>query len=139
VYTCQLAFADPVQCRVQLGDTVYTLEDACREIQRLSGHVKALQIANEGFKATEKSETDVYHMALQDMSAQLQVAAAERAACMTKMVQLQECAPLPRDRSGAQKSVVLRARVQIVFDTWPCFMAAYIIVHSRRSSCHAAK
>jgi hypothetical protein len=89
---------------VQLGDTVYTLEDACREIQRLSGHVKALQIANEGFKATEKSETDVYHMALQDMSSQLQMAAAERAACMTKMVQLQECAPLPSDRLGAQKS-----------------------------------
>jgi hypothetical protein len=88
---------------VQLGDIVYTLEDACREIQRLSGHVKALQIANEGFKATEKSETDVYHMALQDMSAQLQMAAAERAACMTKMVQLQECAPLPNDRSGAHK------------------------------------
>jgi hypothetical protein len=124
---------------VQLGDTVYTLEDACREIQRLSGHVKALQIANEGFKATEKSETDVYHMALQDMSAQLQMAAAERAACMTKMVQLQECAPLPMIGQVLTKSVELRARIQLVFRTWPRFMAAYNSYISRRSLCHAAK
>jgi hypothetical protein len=76
---------------MQLGDIVYSLEGACREIERLSGHVKALKIANDGFKATERSETDVYHMALQDMSSQLQHAAAERAACQTKMLHLQEC------------------------------------------------
>lgn len=71
---------------------MYTLEAACTEIERLQGHVKALQITNDGLKAAEQSETGVYHMALQDMSLQLQTAAAERAACQTKMLQLHECA-----------------------------------------------
>lgn len=71
----------------------YDLEGACREIDRLAGQVKMLQAASAAYTAAERSADGVYHIALQDMSTQLQVAASDRAAGQTALLKLQECAP----------------------------------------------
>lgn len=70
----------------------YDLDSACREINHLNGQVKMLQSVNKAYTAAERSSDDVYHIALQDMSTQLQVAASDRAACQAALIKLQECA-----------------------------------------------
>lgn len=81
---------------VQVGGVAYDLEGACREVDRLSGQVKLLQAASAAYTAAERSADGVYHIALQDMSTQLQVAASDRAAGQTALLKLQECAPARR-------------------------------------------
>lgn len=51
-----------------------------------------LQSVSEAYKAAERSADDVYHIALQDMSTQLQATASDRAACQTAIIKLQEYA-----------------------------------------------
>jgi hypothetical protein len=75
----------------QVNGVNYNLEDACRELERLTAQVDMLKALNEGYSAADRSADDVYHMALQDMSAQLQTAVSERAACQTALLKLQEC------------------------------------------------
>lgn len=71
----------------------YTLEEACRELERISKETQILRATNEAYSAAEKSENDVWQIALKDMSAQLQVTASERAACQAALLKLQEYIP----------------------------------------------
>jgi hypothetical protein len=75
---------------VQVAGVVYDLDFACQEVDRLTGQVKMLQSVSEAYTAAERSADDVYHIALQDMSTQLQTAASDRAACQTAIIKLQE-------------------------------------------------
>jgi hypothetical protein len=68
----------------------YTLEEACRELEKTTAQVKVLIATNEAYSAAERSENDVWQIALKDLSAQLQVTSSERAACQTAMLRLQE-------------------------------------------------
>jgi hypothetical protein len=76
---------------LQVNGQSYTHEEACWELERLMAQVKALVATNEAYSAAERSENDVWQIALKDMSAQLQVTSSERAACQTAMLRLQEC------------------------------------------------
>ena len=80
------------QCAMQVNGTRYDLPAACQEIDRLQGQLKMLQSVSEAYKAAERSADDVYHIALQDLSTQLQATASDRAACQTAIIKLQECA-----------------------------------------------
>jgi hypothetical protein len=82
------------QRRVQVAGTEYDLAGACRGIDRLTGQVKMLRAVSEAYTAAERSADDVYHIALQDMSTQLQTTASDRAACQTAIIRLQECVRL---------------------------------------------
>jgi hypothetical protein len=53
--------------------------------------IKVLVATNAAHSAAERSENDVWQIALKDLSTQLQVTASERAACKTAMLRLQEC------------------------------------------------
>lgn len=75
-----------------MGGENLTLEEACRELERIMKENQILKATNEAYSAAEKSENDVWRIALKDMSSQLQVAASERAACQAAMLKLQECA-----------------------------------------------
>lgn len=68
----------------------YTLEEACRELEKITKENQILRATNEAYSAAEKSENDVWQIALKDMSAQLQVTASERAACQAALLKLQE-------------------------------------------------
>lgn len=73
----------------------YTLEEACRELEKITKENQILKATNEAYSAAEKSENDVWQIALKDMSAQLQVTASERAACQAALLKLQECCSSP--------------------------------------------
>lgn len=91
--SCDGSQTTGIRSCMQVGGVAYDLESACQELDRLSGQVKMLQAVSEAYKAAERSADDVYHIALQDMSAQLQTAASDRAACQTAIIKLQECVP----------------------------------------------
>ena len=93
----------------------YDLGSACREIDRLTGQVKMLKSVSEAYTAADRSADDVYHIALQDMSTQLQAAASDRAAGQTAIIKLQECAlacvcqpwlPMQQQRNSLTHSVL---------------------------------
>ena len=75
---------------LQVNGQSYTHEEACWELEKLMAQVKVLVATNEAYSAAERSENDVWQIALKDMSAQLQVTSSERAACQTAMLKMQE-------------------------------------------------
>lgn len=79
---------------VQVNGQSYTHEEACWELEKTMSQIKVLVATNEAYSAAERSENDVWQIALKDVSAQLQVTSSERAACQTAMLRLQECASL---------------------------------------------
>lgn len=76
---------------LQVNGQSYTHEEACWELEKTMAQVKVLVATNEAYGAAERSENDVWQIALKDMSTQLQVTSSERAACQTAMLRLQEC------------------------------------------------
>jgi hypothetical protein len=80
-----------IACKLQVNGQNFTHEEACWELEKLMAQIKVLVATNEAYSAAERSESDVWQIALKDMSAQLQVTSSERAACQTAMLRLQEC------------------------------------------------
>jgi len=78
---------------LQVNGENYSVEEACRELERVLKENQILKATNEAYSVAEKSENDVWQIALKDMSAQLQVTASERAACQAALLKLQEYVP----------------------------------------------
>eukprot|EP00892_Ulva_mutabilis_P002253 jgi/Ulvmu1/12028/UM083_0041.1 len=89
----------------------YTLEEACRELERIFKENQILKATNEAYSVAEKSENDVWQIALKDMSAQLQVTASERAACQAALLKLQDTLT-EHTRRHAEETKQLHERVE---------------------------
>lgn len=75
---------------LQVNGQSYTHEEACWELEKTMAQVKVLVATNEAYSAAERSENDVWQIALKDLSTQLQVTSSERAACQTALLKMQE-------------------------------------------------